>query len=507
MQWLKRFARDAQGSTFVIVAMATLALTGAVGAAVDAGRGFIVQTRLQNAMDAAGLAAGASGSADTAVLSSIVNKYVALNFAGGNLGATITATTTSLSQDQMTITVSSSATVPTSVMRVFGRTTMNIQAVTAVRRATRGLELALVLDVTGSMCQPCTKLTALKDAANDLLDVLFGTSAVGEDLWVGIVPFSQTVNIGNTRTGWLSPPASSFFWGPAPNSWGGCVDSRWDGNDVTVATPATDPFEPYNYPDGAGNDWIVPQTTTTTICNNSSSCTCANYGPCSCTTVGDTTTCITCTGSGSTRRCRRSVTTPQYFIDSTRGPNLYCPATPVTPLTNTKATLNTAINALVASGGTHIPVGLVWGWRLIDENWRNVWGGSMDTNGLPLNYNTPLMDKAVVLMTDGRNTMYTDDINRTSYGYLSQGRLGTTSSTSVAETNLNNKLSAVCTAMKAQGVYVYTVLFMESDANIKTLLRNCATKPEYFFDTSTGADLQTAFQTIGASLANLRISR
>ena len=46
------------------------------------------------------------------------------------------------------------------------------------------------------------------------------------------------------------------------------------------------------------------------------------------------------------------------------GPNFGCPR-PIVPLTDTKSTLETAINNMVAfySTGTFIPVGLAWGWH------------------------------------------------------------------------------------------------------------------------------------------------
>ena len=510
LSFLRRFTRADEGATFVIVAFSIMALVGAIGTAVDVGRGHMVRTKLQNSLDAAGLAAGASGSTSQAALEAIVAKYTAINFAGGTLGATITSTTTTLSANNTTITITSYASLPTTFMQVFGRTTMNIKATTEVTRSNKGLELALVIDTTGSMddtidASGLSKLQQAKNASNTLLDSLFGGSATATNLWVGVVPFSQAVNIGAARTNWLSINPTTLNWGTS--SWGGCVDARWTGNDITAATPTSESFYPYYQPDDSNwNDWITQSTSSTRTCNRSSSCTCANYGPCVCTTSGATTTCISCTGSGTSRSCTRTVTTNVYTINSSQGPNLYCPS-PITPMTNVKATAQSGINNLTADGGTHIPIGLVWGWRLLDPAWRGLWGGTMNTNNLPLNYNTPLMLKAAVLMTDGVNTMYADTVVRTGYGFLSQGRLGTTTSTTTAAATLDSKLSSICTSMKNQGVIIYTVLYNVNNPATETLLRNCATQPEYYFKAPDNATLQSAFQAIGASLANLRISK
>jgi Flp pilus assembly protein TadG len=501
---IRRLLRHEAGGVFTIVALSIVVLVSAVGSAVDAGRGYIVQAKLQNALDAAGLAAGASGSTDEAVLTAIVNKYINANFNNGTLGATITGTTTTLSEDDLVITVNSYATIPTTFMQVIGRQTMNIHANTEITRENKGLELALVLDTTGSMSG--SALTALKSASTSLINTLFGNNATGTNLWVGIVPFAHSVNIGSTRTGWLDTTHfNGLNWGTT--SWSGCVDSRWAGNDVTAATPATQAFQAYYYPDDSTNDWITSNGSSSNICLNNANCNCTTYS-CGCSVGGSTTTCLTCYGSGANSRCTQTITNTSstYSITSTRGPNAYCPST-VTPLTNVKATVQAGIDALVARGGTHIPVGMAWGWRMLDPGWRGLWGGVMNTNNLPLNYNTPLMLKAVVLMTDGENTMYNDSTVRTSYGFLSQGRLGTTSSISTAEASLNTKLSTLCTSMKAQGIIVYTILFNYSDPNVATLLRNCATQPDYYFSSPNSAALQSAFQQIGASLANLRISQ
>lgn len=128
----------------------------------------------------------------------------------------------------------------------------------------------------------------------------------------------------------------------------------------------------------------------------------------------------------------------------------------------------------------------------------------MDSNSLPLDYNAPLMNKAVIIMTDGENTM--SNSTRTAYWYLSNGRLGTTNQ-SAAVTALDSRLSQVCTAMKNNNIIVYTVAFNDPGTNVENLLRNCATQPEFYFDSPNGEELQQAFRMIGDSLSNLRVSK
>ena len=499
---LNRFRKNSDGSVLIIVALGVMAVVGAVGAAVDIGRGQMVQAKLQNAVDAAGLAAGATLS--TADLNDVAVKYINLNFQQNNLGATLGTTTTTLSADKKTLDVHTSATLPTSMMRIFGKTTMAVAANTQVIRSNKGLEVAMVLDTTGSMAG--SKIQALKDAAHDLTDILFGANATQNNLWIGVVPFSQSVNIGTGRTAWLTTNYNSgYLW--SPTSWGGCVEARYgSGKDITDDPPydlalpnAVTPAAPYQrlkpyYDTDVAGSWDVNTgvaAVTNNLCSNSSSCTCANYGCVSnVITAGNKAYTISCTGNGNNKSCKKVTTT--YLNNSVSGPNAYCPAA-ITPLTNTKATVDAGINALVAQGNTHINFGAVWGWRMISPRWRGYWGGAMNTNNLPLDYNAPLMSKAVIIMTDGENTT----------GPYS----AYPSSSGVTAANLDTKTTAVCNAMKANGIIVYTILFQQSSAGVKTLLKNCATNPDYFFDSPTEQSLKAAFQTIGDSLANLRISQ
>ena len=52
------FIRSKQGSVLPLVAAGLFAMMAATGAAIDLGRLEIVETRMQNALDSAGLAAG-----------------------------------------------------------------------------------------------------------------------------------------------------------------------------------------------------------------------------------------------------------------------------------------------------------------------------------------------------------------------------------------------------------------------------------------------------------------
>ncbi len=82
--------------------------------------------------------------------------------------------------------------------------------------------------------------------------------------------------------------------------------------------------------------------------------------------------------------------------------NKDCP-TQITPLTNDQTTLVNAANAMQAwcQSGTMIHIGLAWGWRTIEPN------GVFNTlTNPPHDYNDTNWLKALVLMTDGQDTLF-----------------------------------------------------------------------------------------------------
>jgi Flp pilus assembly protein TadG len=211
------------------------------------------------------------------------------------------------------------------------------------------------------------------------------------------------------------------------------------------------------------------------------------------------------------------------------GPNLGCgPA--LTPLQPNKSTVTTAISQMGpwSRGGTMANIGLAWAWRVLSPDWRGMWTAS--PNNLPLDYNTPehpsLIDKVVILLTDGTNEWYDypdhppgcaqnmnpctlpGDADYTAYGRLVDQRLGSGINTNTAaRTEINNRMTALCTAMKNKGIIIYTIVVETPDQAINDLYSGCASKPAYYFPTPDSNQLSTVFHTIAEQLANLRLAQ
>ncbi len=432
-----RFAEEESGMTLPMVALSFLAISGFIGSAVDIARLQLVQSKLSYSLDAAGLAAATT--LNSSNYTAEVSKYLNVNFPAGYLGSSSPGITVELMDNNNTMSLTANTTVPTTFMNIFGISSVNISASSEVKRKTSGLELVLVLDNTGSMS---SAIGNLKNAANTLVNLLFGGSAAEDKLWIGLVPFSMAVNIGTSHSTWMDAAYNTTLnWGS--QTWKGCVESRFNGYDVTDDPPSasvTDTlFRQYYYYPGSS-----------------------------------------------------------YYTNHNTG----CPQQ-IQTLTANQSLINSAINSMVATGNTVTPTGLVWGWRMLSPNWRGHWGGEMDANGLPLDYGTPHMNKAIVILSDGKNEY---NAYYGSYGRPSELRLGS-SSLSVMNAALDTRLANLCTTIKDQDIYIYSIALGSLNTATKALLRNCATSPLHYFESPTSAQLQNVFGAIADSLSNLRVSR
>jgi len=121
-------------------------------------------------------------------------------------------------------------------------------------------------------------------------------------------------------------------------------------------------------------------------------------------------------------------------------------------------------------------------------------------------YDNDKYNKAIIIMTDGSNFISNAFGQYSGYGRLAEGKLGTTNRFR-AQNELDNRLTDVCTKIKAKGVLVYTIVFQLFSRSIQNLMRNCATDNGKFYNSPSGADLESAFRAIGSELSNLRIGR
>lgn len=491
----RRFLRDQRGNAAVIFALILLPLIAGAGLAIDSGLAFTVEERLQKALDAAGLAAG-----QTSVQANIVpdaKAFFRSNFDAAPGLATAADPVVQVSADGTEITLTASATMPTRFMRLFGQDSVTVSARSVISRQMRGLELALVLDVTGSMMDD-QKIAGLRSAATELLNILYGGRETVPNLWVSLVPYTGMVNVGTANQSFLSSTDRVFAspTGFEPDSWGGCVLARTAPYDITDAKPSVARFASY----------LNPVRPTSSFPLNHANVWGSGISP-------------------PTNKFSKWDSGYKAYYYEGYGPNFLCPD-PVIPLEASKSRLVTAISNLqtyyVDEGATHVNIGLAWGWRTLSPEWRGLWSGS--PSQLPLAYQTANMDKVIIVLTDGQNTFnYTTKnshvvgpytayeagealigIARDDDGILS-GNAG--SMRNNAQGELDNRTKDACRRIRDKGILIYSITFGDLPSGAKGLMQNCASQPTstYYFHSPDNTSLKAAFSSIGSQLNNLRI--
>lgn len=454
-----RLVGDEGGTVAVIFGL--FVFFGAAGAAMDVARGLSVRTSLQSELDAALIAGAARAQNTTSGLTAQVmaETYFAKSWRN-KYGSTPASISISISNSEGKLTGTANTSVPTAFMKLFNYDTVEISVDSEVSLEAQDVEVALVLDTTGSMAG--TKLETLKTAAKSLLTTVYKATDADQHVKVGIVPFAQYVNVGL--------PNRSKPWMSVPNDYSENKEWCRDEREVISRTNCR-LVSAVGYNDGVPYNYQYEQ------CDY-------EYGETRhiCTPYTDTYTWYGCAGS---RGYPLNTLDEQYSTAIPGILNASCPS-PLTPLTKEKETLQDQVDALTATGETYIPGGLAWGWRLLSN-------GEPFSEAVPYGQkvNGKLVRKILVLMTDGANT-----ISPTYPEHWGSDAV------------LSNQLTAeLCTNVKAKGIEVFTIAFDVTDTAIKDILRTCASDPAKYFDAASETALLTAFQTVARDMMPMHLSR
>ena len=340
--FLRGFAADRGGSYAIIFAIALIPMLVAIGAAVDISQAYFVKQRMTKALDAAGLAVAGTAGLTTAQMQTMAQNFFNANYPASKIGV---PGTVSVSENGQIVSLSVTASMPTSIMGVVGINTLNISASSQITKMGKKIEVALVLDNTGSMAQS-SKLTTLKTAAKNLISIVSAAAATTGDVKIGVVPFTTDVNVGssNKSASWLkwsfSDQVTSCNWwsgcktttqttNVSKSNWKGCVTDRDQNYDTTLDLPVT-----------SNSATIYPADNSTSSNNN-------------------------------------------------------CSLQAILPLTTDWSALNTEIDNMTAGGNTNTTIGMVWGGNMLTE------GAPLSTAAAP---NPTKLDKVIVYLTDGQNT-------------------------------------------------------------------------------------------------------
>ncbi|MDZ4309330.1 MAG: pilus assembly protein TadG-related protein [Cypionkella sp.] len=524
----QKFRRDEDGALIIFALVLFLLMAMMGGVAIDIMRYETVRTDLQNTLDRCTLmAASLDQRLDP---QSVVDDCVDKSGFGENLqGVQVTQSLNSRS-------VLSNGRVGTKpfFLHLIGIDKFDALGASGAVQAITNVEIALVLDVSGSMSG--AKLANLKVAAAEFVDNMLANDP-NHRISISIVPYNAQVNLGSvlrakyqavnlhgvTDVNCLELPASVF---------------NTPGISRTLNLPMM-AYADYNYGTSKTDAYVAPTNT--------------------------------------------SYAVPNYS-------NVYCTkaATNIVRLPSQNATtLKSQINGLVAGGNTSITLGMKWGLSLLDPSARGMYNeligaGQMGANlaGRPFDYADPESMKVIVLMTDGEHVAH----NRVTDGYKTgpspiykstDGRYsvyhaahagdkywvphlnswsagpynsgvqqqwqdvwanlkvsyvawqfyarahgaGSGGRTSVYNTMMNDmvqtydsvggmnaSLQQSCALAKQSDVLVYGIAF-EAPSNGQAQISQCATSSAHYYDAQSGAEIRAAFRAIASNLTQLKLTQ
>jgi Flp pilus assembly protein TadG len=220
-------SKDRSGNVALLFALSIAPILVMVGAAVDYGRASSARERMQAGVDAAVLALAAEPGLAKAEMDAKADTIVrnALKAASAVVVDTVSAT-----KEGTRYTVVTSARARNAFVGPLGSSHIPLSAqATAETAGGKPIEVALVLDTTGSMNE-AGKLAALKQSARNFLAFLDKSVTSRDQAKVALVPFATQVNVGTavTSASWLSydPTGSTTGQKTTASTWKGCITDR-----------------------------------------------------------------------------------------------------------------------------------------------------------------------------------------------------------------------------------------------------------------------------------------
>lgn len=502
------YARLTRASILTIFAIAGPVAIGSVGMALDMSQAYLVRERLSHALDAAALAAAMLASTDEAAAYAKLQSFMDANYPSDKIGVTYDL---HMSVEGDDVRVWASADYETVFLRFIGIDEITVDAETVVQREVQGLEVVLVLDNTGSMSTN-NNIRSLKEATTNFINILFGSTSNPEYIKIGLVPYSNSVRVGQYGLG-QTPEGDAYADGDifvtlpndvavttnheASSGWYGCVvehnpnnydasasyvagskgqlwksDSNWNGHGWNPRVTSNDP-----YPSDVLDDWEGPWDI-------------YQYGTVSCTADHQE-----CTRYRANGQCRTWTTVcDEYSFNANAKRNEGCPYANIVPLTSDKDYLLEQVEPdgtgepddMEPHGNTLGNIGMVWGGRVLSPE-------APFTEAYPWDNN--LWRKAIVMMTDGDNT---ENGTYSSFWFTSKNQMNVT--------KFNQKFAETCEVLKEKGVVIYTITFTSAiNADTKSYYENCASSSSKYFDAPTQTELIETFDKIANELSNLRI--
>jgi Flp pilus assembly protein TadG len=451
---IRRFLKDRRGNFAMIFAIAMLPIMGALTVAIDYSEVSRRRQLMLNALDAAALATARH--IDDGATNDEAKAYAKIFFEANlhSLDPADTELTVVLPEnnvDGVAVELSAVLTYDPYFLPAFAKLLdktsgpLKVSATSEVTRASKDIEVALVLDTTGSMAGQA--IADLKDAAKELVKIVVQDRQTPNYTKVALVPYSMAVNVGSYAEQVRGSYTSGVCTGPGCQ-WYTFASPNWNQNTFSISTCVTERTGINAYTDAAPSGTKLGR----------------NYP----------------------------------------SPNNPCLTNTILPLSSDKTALEAKIDNLQAGGSTGGHIGVAWGWYMVSPNFGYLWPSA----SRPASYETEDLNKVVVIMTDGEyNSVYCNGvISKDSINGSGDPRDHI--NCNAPNGSSYSQAGMLCTNMKTAGIIVYTVgLRVYNKQEAKDLVANCATDASHVYLPNTGTELKQAFRDIAKDISRLRISK
>ncbi|WP_169054146.1 pilus assembly protein [Nitratireductor sp. XY-223] len=508
---------DRSGNFMMMFGLSVGVLFVAAGLAVEYSQSLLYKTRINNALDAATLATGRALSiGEISKTGDAAENYFKAIFAANMGDDSFDATAYTLESfdvntSNQTVSGRVSIKQPLKLLRVgTGTTEQKIASYSAASFGIGSVEVAMVLDVTGSMGSGNnSKLENLKDAAQiGVAELLAANTATDENIRISLVPYNYGVNVGSQLAKYVYPDyrysksdapiydakmdsdSAEYDATQDPGGYGlgfdvasyikdydVCYKLKNNKAKVRIKIKASD-IDDYWCPTDTSVDNLPSDFEIEDDFSNVDNCATDRKAP----------------YSGGTNY-QYSSANPSKGMISRDSRIATCPASPLVLLTSSESDLDTAIENLNSGGYTAGQIGLMWAWYTISYEWADYFDGTASDPGDMATDDD--LAKYIILMTDGIfNTAYAG--NNSSSNVTSQS------------TKSENRAKQLCTKIKNQGIKIFTIGY-ETPSSADTMLQACASPTEgtlvYHYEPETAEDLRETYQKIANLIRTLRLTQ
>jgi Flp pilus assembly protein TadG len=483
-RWLEHFGKERSGSFGILMAAVMAVLALSAGFAVNLAQLYNVRSGLKQALDAAITSTArdiTTGKIKAEDALDWVERFLDANgdptFMGGDK---LVLDRLAIDKAKSTIEVAGHVDVDI-YFPLFGLSDQRrVTNVSAAVYSDKQIEVAMMLDVTGSMAKTRTtdKIGDLKKAAEHAVEAMLKyQDPKNPRVRVALVPYASGVNADALVNNVYAEQPGKSDLPPAAN------DPIIGGKKGTTELPAFG-----TYVSKVSSAFRPDDNCATERKDKDGKPDFTDDGP-------------------DTVRLNRSG--KKYYALVNRDNNLSgtgmnkCPDAKIVPMTADQGALLDSIEQFQASGYTAGAIAVQWTYYMLSPKWRSV----IKTAGLgggPADHDERKISKVAILMTDGQfNTAFA----------------GVSSNFNGQDSKARQSAEAICKNMKDDKIEIFTIGFdldnkdmskEERDA-AKSVLKNCSTEDtsaiKHYYEASTGEDLDKALQEIISNTERLALTQ